>query len=296
MGAGYIPADLPLADQAAILITRRAASSDFNPLYYNPRVRYSPAVQADGTPLHGTDGNADFNAAWRDVFSTNGGCQIDLAHHYVAVWQETVAPCSADDAASNVYLVDPLNEEYLASTPPTDVAAFAKNWAADCLSVGHECPAYYYVYDPQNGDCDGNKETDACYTRVVVGTDADVNRGEFADAAAARQNFANWFAYYTDPLRLAQTVLSRGMQGLEPKVRFSYQGLDAADQDLRGRLEQFRREVHPRFTTGCFPAARTGDTGPACGWPRPWLAVLCGASTRMSDSRIKGSAGQPKTC
>ncbi len=199
MGAGYIPEDLPLADQPAILITRRAASSDFNPLYYNPRVRYSPAVQADGTPLHGTDGNADFNAAWRDVFSTNGGCQIDLAHHYVAVWQETVAPCSADDAASNVYLVDPLNLEYLASTPPTDVAAFAKNWAADCLSVGHECPAYYYVYDPLNGDCDGNKETDACYTRVVVGTEPDLSQGGFSGCRSGPAELRQLVCLLQDP-------------------------------------------------------------------------------------------------
>jgi type IV pilus assembly protein PilY1 len=240
MGAGYLPESLASVDDyPAILLTRRAASSDFNTFYYNPKERYSPAVNADGKPLRGTDGNANFNDAWRDVFTTDGGCQVDLAHHYVAVWQETTPPCLADDTLSNVYMVDPLNPAYLALTPLTDAGAFAKTWAARCLSGEYDCPAYYYVYDPQNGGCDGNKETDACYTRVVVGTEADLTRGGFEDAPAARQNFANWFAYYRTRLRLAQTVLSHGTQGLDGKVRFSYQDLPPSIQTLTNHFGSF---------------------------------------------------------
>ncbi|MEJ2388842.1 MAG: hypothetical protein P8Y27_16515 [Chromatiaceae bacterium] len=102
-GFGYLPDDLPLADQPDILVTRRAASSDFNPLYYDPQIRYAPANNRSGLPVQGSDGNATFTSAWRDVFFSDA-CRVNLATDYVAVWEQPAAPCSSGDGTTNLYL------------------------------------------------------------------------------------------------------------------------------------------------------------------------------------------------
>ena len=58
--------------------------------------------------------------------------------------------------------------------------------------------AYYYLYYSQKGaalpaGCNDNKETDACYIKIDVGSTSDIAVGTTANQ---KQNFANWYSFY----------------------------------------------------------------------------------------------------
>src|SRR5882762_9620783 len=59
---------------------RRTKSADFNSLYYDPKVRYDPAVNATGTAL-----TTSFTAAYINGFYQSHGT-IDLSTNYRATW------------------------------------------------------------------------------------------------------------------------------------------------------------------------------------------------------------------
>ena len=64
--------------------TKRAKSSTFNKIYYDPEILYDPPVDEDGVSL----GNASFTAAWDDGFNKagSGSCTKNLSTSYRPSW------------------------------------------------------------------------------------------------------------------------------------------------------------------------------------------------------------------
>jgi len=74
--------------------TRRAKSSTFNKIYYNPAITYDPAKDKNGSSL----GNATFTAAWYNGFNQSGSTR-DLSTNYCALWDDT-GDCARNSPAS----------------------------------------------------------------------------------------------------------------------------------------------------------------------------------------------------
>ncbi len=61
--------------------TKRAKSSTFNVMYYNPAVQYLPPMKADGTSFP----NASFTGAWKDGYNTSAGT-VNLSTSFRPTW------------------------------------------------------------------------------------------------------------------------------------------------------------------------------------------------------------------
>jgi len=204
MAWGYLP------DNITDTWTNRWKSHLYNRMYYNPNITYSPGVDQNGASL----GNADFDEAWHNGYYRSTG---------------------------TVNLSSDFRPRYYDYRPTV---------STDYSYVGTAQAAYYYVFDSSNTaadltTCDINNAThvngaDNCYTQVVVSSTSGVNRydPDFTGCSPRdqsntacyttdeRQNFANWYSYYSLRHLLAKTATSRAFSGLSTSVRVAWQELN----------------------------------------------------------------------
>jgi type IV pilus assembly protein PilY1 len=163
MQRAYAPDDRvaanPPAANDSLAATRRYKSAMFNPLYYNPSVRYV-------VPPNGASGNS-FGAAFINGFDTSRG-SVNLTTGF-----------------RPTLLYDP------SATSQT----FANHASADLVAIGVAgvnlpAPAYYYVYDAGLAGCTNSIGDDNCYRYVRVSATSGVGGSD------ERQNFANWYSFY----------------------------------------------------------------------------------------------------
>jgi len=198
---------------------RRTKSSDFNSLYYDPRVRYDPAVTATGTAL-----TTSFTAAYINGLYTSHGT-VNLSTGYRATW--AYDPSSNGSSTVSIACGNITPGNMTARNNSTDYPGNETN----------AVPAYYYVYDPTSTGCSSAATTnDACYRRVVVSSTsgpalADLNNDGVINSSDAdeRQNFANWYSFYRTRNLLTATSASRAMAQLPSSVRFAWQSLNTCN-------------------------------------------------------------------
>lgn len=119
--------------------TRRAKSSDFNPIYYNPDVDYVIPKKADGSSY-----STSFTSApWNGFTGYN---KTDLSNNYMPVWNN-------DWSGGTKWARHPSNSGF------NDRDEGAK--------------AYYYVYDESLNNCSGVKHDDRCYRKEEPDTSDD---------------------------------------------------------------------------------------------------------------------------
>lgn len=216
-------------------LLRGAKSSHYNKLFYDPQKTYLPPLNADGTyflsanflgalpnPFNGADlqgGVPGDDGSW--IVPTRG-TSTHLGTGYEVRWSEatgTLLPRSAADA--------------FADEPET----LRK--------------AYYYRYNPGLAGCVSSiaepvlrerdlAATDACYELVMVDSSSGPSRvrpelalqaGTPLESQAAstdeRQNFANWYQYYSLRILAAKTMMSHIFAGdaVDGSVRVAYQSL-----------------------------------------------------------------------
>jgi len=132
MQRGYVPDDL-----GSLGGTKRACSSDFNPIYFNPGFTYSPGVDSNGIPKP----------------NSNFGTTTDAAN------------------------VGALNNGYVSAGTQTNLStSFQVTWNGGNVSCGFadNSPraAFYYTYDSTNTtagsacNTDAGKDNDDCYDLV----------------------------------------------------------------------------------------------------------------------------------
>lgn len=200
MAWAYVPDSIE--DKAG---TRRFASADFNPMYYNPKVKYSIPTRHDGVTY-----STSFTSARINGFDASRGSPIDLSKSY-RVTKEYENRKTADSAR--------------AWNPTADYSGKETTGVA----------AYYYVFDSSNKNCNGTKTDDDCYDRVLVSStsgpavvdlngDGSVNNSDRDE----RQNFANWYSFYRTR---ALTTISGAMSAIgqvgDGTVRLAWQSLSS---------------------------------------------------------------------
>ena len=200
--------------------TRRAKSADFNPIYYNPRIRYDGPPDANGVALTTT-----FTAAWHNGFDTSRGSR-DLSTNYQVTW--------AFDPTSNGTPTD-FNQCGGSATNNN----FAENAAIDYNPTGGPdqrrtgVPAYYYVFDKTVSGCPGTgtTATEACYRRVIVGAASGTfdRDGDGTVDADERQNFANWYSFYRTRNLLTVSAAAKSFQSMPEGARMAWQSLNTCN-------------------------------------------------------------------
>ena len=180
----------------------RGASSDYNAMYYNPKVRYVPGVDENGASL----GNASFTAAWDNGYNQSSTCTVNLSSNYKPSWYY------GDNCDST-----------------TDTTEFASNEPS-----GANGAAYYYVYDSSNqSGC--TTSNNACYDAKIITSGntfkGGPNRTDCADSSACtydeeKQNFANWYSYYRKRTLLAKNAAGRAFAQITGNIRAAHQTIN----------------------------------------------------------------------
>ncbi len=191
---------------------RRYKSASYNAQYYNPKIRYVPPLDVNGTPL-----TTSFTAAWRNGFYTGHG-SVNLETSY-RPYNSFISTGTGSTAYS----------ESLANHAALDVGTGSKPF----LTNKSNTKAYYYVFDSSQPSCDGKANNDYCYKYVAVSStsgpgDIDINGDSVINAADKdeRQNFANWFSFYRTRNLATITAASRAFQDIPADVRIAWQALN----------------------------------------------------------------------
>ena len=175
--------------------TKRAKSSAFNKIYYDPEILYDPPVDEDGVSL----GNASFTAAWDDGFNKtgSGSCTKDLSSSYRPSWGG-------------------INQDHCGSSNNSD--GFYYRYASSTSE-----PAYYYLFDSTLTSCNGTVSDDDCYSKVIV---SDTSGSGVTDSADERANFANWYSYYRKRVYVTKTAASLAFSNFNSNIRVGYQRIN----------------------------------------------------------------------
>jgi type IV pilus assembly protein PilY1 len=225
-------------------------SADVNGVYYNPAVTYRPPIKADGTRYP----DAKFEAAWVDGFGTTTNT-VDLSSYD-----------GSKDVSRNGYSSSSIGytETFTKTTTNTytptyvcekgDTLVTSGSNSGKCAKVSGRNTTYYA---PNTPTCNGSdtyssstklctstvvttlaslfkytlRNTDGTYTRYYVGKDgacaaASLGASICTNTATARQNVANWYAYYHTRLLMAKSGLMESFSGLDPTFRVGFGSID----------------------------------------------------------------------
>lgn len=211
---------------------RGAKSSHYNKLYYDPQKTYLPPVYADGrsfppanflyalpNPFNDADLAVDLAGDDGSLTIPIRGNATVLERHYSVRWNESrlwwLAEWSASDA--------------LADQPATARRAYYYNFREDL--PGCESLATDPVVRARELE-----RNDACYELVIVGNasgpervrpELGLNNGQPVVSSDERQNFANWYQYYSLRILAAKTIMTHlfARDALDGAVRVAYQSV-----------------------------------------------------------------------
>ncbi|MHA6478312.1 pilus assembly protein [Stutzerimonas sp. KH-1] len=229
--------------------TRRAKSSDFNPLYFNPSISYDAPIVFD---TNGTEQplSTSYSAALLNGYKSTLG-SIDLRSDYKFTWSYDLLSSQANtygySNTSNRLGENPAGDFSASvvrntngtSTVTNDAGiqfAINRTSSSACsatatisgVSVTANCsrtatntytatlaqrgvPAYYYTYDSSlANNC--SKANDDCYTLNFVSSEQ-------------QQNFANWYSFYRNRALATISAAALAFYDLSPSVRLTWQGL-----------------------------------------------------------------------
>jgi len=177
----------------------RARNSDYNKLYYNPNVRYTPWEGVDSTGA--AYSNMPYTAARYDPYYPSNGT-VDLTAtdsfttRYCQLSGGSVTSTTVDFTVSNMYPA-----HYYAWT---DVDG-------DGLVGATES---HTLYEIRTSGCSTGATCPSTFTRTSDRTDCTVS-GSTATCTVAQelQNFANWFSYYRKRNLAAKNAISKVVAG-----------------------------------------------------------------------------------
>ncbi|WP_231893045.1 pilus assembly protein [Pseudomonas oryzihabitans] len=209
---GFIPDWLGYSANG-LRTTRRVKSAAFNALYYNPAVSYAVPKKvtfsngvltvADYPVSSGT--SFDFTRVYVNGFRPAAGT-VDLSRDYRVAWEyDTARGQDTNYNAGTNYGGATGTIYYLAENPRADFYA----WRNDRTETG--VPAYYYVFNKENPNC--QPSNDDCYTLVNP------------TSAADRQNFAIWYAFYRNRALSMQSSANLAFSQFSTSVRLTWQDL-----------------------------------------------------------------------
>nr|WP_082107393.1 PilC/PilY family type IV pilus protein [Pseudomonas toyotomiensis] len=228
--------------------TRRAKSSAFNPLYFNPNIDYSAPIVFTTAGVEQQLSTSYSAALLNGYKSTYGG--IDLRSDYKFTWSydllSTQATTYGYSNTSNRLGENPSADFSASVSRNTNGTSTVTNGSisfaitrtannrctatatisgttvtATCTSPSNNnftatlaqrgVPAYYYTYDATlANNC--TIANDNCYRLNFV-------------SAAQQQNFANWYSFYRNRALATVSAAALAFYDLSSSVRLSWQGL-----------------------------------------------------------------------
>ncbi|WP_295453960.1 PilC/PilY family type IV pilus protein [uncultured Thiodictyon sp.] len=191
-------------------------SSHCNGVYYNPKTKYLPPVDATGTAYP----NAVFTAAQYDGFNTATGSlstttgkgTVDLS---AAFKSDMFVPYSANSTYSSYGgLDDTAQPAYYYTYSGTQSSEAQKNYY-DTNSVFYkECNSVV----GSTSQVDGSHAVNTLFTKVIVSATS----GPDATARDERQNFANWFSYYRTRMLMMKSATGLAFSRLDNHYRVGF--------------------------------------------------------------------------
>lgn len=154
----------------------------------------------------------------------NGNITITGASGYSGTY--TVSS-SQEDSDGDVQIN--LNSKNLITKDSKWISEVSISWNVT-KNVTSSSAAYYHLFykDMPGGvkpsKCDDNREADACYILIQVGTAADITAGS---SDAQKQNFANWYSFYRSRALSAVSATMSAVTGLQDgQLRLGWQTLN----------------------------------------------------------------------
>lgn len=284
------PNDVCDNDPDARLNHRYVKAAHFNPLFYNPKIKYEIPKDANGNDVNagvqtsfsaayhnGFDrayGSVNMNTGYRPSaglhISGTGTKKHRFMNHYLdgdVRCNNTASPrrCqySTDKGSSWTNMST--------ATPLLTDCSGSNNTARNQSCQSQTMPAYYYVFDTSVAGCSltssTSKTDNACYKMVLVSETSgpgtlDLNGdGVITEADKdERQNFAIWYSYYRTRNLMTISASARAFATVPETTRVGWQGLGTC----RGSASSFVtsdcegwQTTNPNFTNAIRPFTGT---------------------------------------
>ena len=223
--------------------TRRYKSAYFNPMYYNPTVKYTAPTKFDGTAA-----STSFAAAYINGFATTLGSTVNLSTNYRPtsnynpdVTTQTFANHYSSTVAATDFRCTSNICQYKNNATWSNFPSSASCSGTSTVNCADDnMAAYYYVFNAANTGCDGTKTNDACYTLKIVNATsgpatADINGDGTINSADQdeRQNFANWYSFYRVRTLALISAADRAFLDVPSDTRLAWQNLNVC-RDFTG--------------------------------------------------------------
>jgi len=182
---------------------KRGCAAAFNGVAYNPSITYTVPVANDGTPLFTGSNVTSFTHAFVNGYYPTGQW-LDLS-------SSTLASSQSSTTSGTGYRVKWTTSSTGASISSTAACTTGNN-------LGQ--PAFYFLYDTTLSGCTGSITNESCYKKVTVSATSGPGGTD------ERQNFANWFSYYSTRNLMAKTAAGRAFSRFGSNVRVTGQHLN----------------------------------------------------------------------
>ncbi|TCD18360.1 pilus assembly protein PilY [Pseudomonas sp. IC_126] len=236
MSWGFVPDAIESQVISGSTITRLYAAPEYNPMYYNPNIKYiaPPSFDTNGNKIELT---TSFTNAPINGFRPNDG-KLDLSDHYRPTGKEYRMPSGTHQRANNPSNDFSVSISFSRNETKTETSAAGIRFKVTRSGNSYTCtieqagpvlnsndfscarnnniytaitPAYYYIYDDSlAGDCDKTKTS--CY-KLVFAKDSE------------KTNFAIWYSFYRTRALATLSATSLAFAQLSPTVRLGWQNL-----------------------------------------------------------------------
>lgn len=200
----------------------RLRSASVNRVYYDPQMRYTPWLNADGSDMP----NATPTCAPNNPMNAAKGCRN------LAILNDGSKNTSTDSFGW-----------WYRTNDSGDFGWFNGKYVNGVTGIEGFWPAVYYNYIGGSG-CVVGTTIAACYKRIEIKPATSSYTGSTArtDCAAAPtctyteeiQNFANWYTYYRTRIQVARGGMGRAMGQLGTNTRLGFASLNQGSSTIDG--------------------------------------------------------------
>lgn len=235
--------------------TRRAKSSSFNPIYYNPNISYT-APKVFTTAGVEQQLSTSFTAAWHNGFNTSVGSANLSGANYRVSWDVPITAAPSSYSYTNATNYSGTGTVYrLARNPSADFSAQASRTSNGTTTVTKGSISFAITRTGTNSctatatlagvtitaTCTGSSNTyTADLTQLSVPPYYYTYNASLASncttgnddcyslnfvSTAERQNFANWYSFYRNRALSTVSAAALAFYDLSSSVRLSWQSL-----------------------------------------------------------------------
>lgn len=248
--------------------TRRAKSSTFNPMYYNPAVTYQVPTKTNDDGSEASPGySTSFTSAYQNGFKTSAGT-VNLSDDYKVSWDYDISQEQSYTYSSSTNYSGSGTIYRLAENPASDFINLTGS--RESFSNERECtfngyytfscesyrssgrtryrgerqsvssndtqkgvPAYYYVFNTSLPNCvSESEEDDECYELITVSASSGI------DGTDERENFAIWYSFYRNRALATLSATNIAFNNLSSSVRFNWQSLNSCKSLTEGACDK----------------------------------------------------------